>query len=405
MEPASRALHASFSSKVGADGVGESLLEALYELLVGCIRHAEENAHLVVGDAKAFRLGGGEGVFLQPGQKVGIGCCFVYEVHQGWHGEPPCVWIESWIGASMSWGVILRQARMNRNVNGAVDGYAAARLLALAAPLDLVLEVPAAERAETRLRAFLGYKRERAEVEARRCVLLGRDRRLQHMMVFEAEFELLREAVAGVSIDGLGQFARRDRRGLLLVSLHYGPYSSLLLLVLARAAARGLLPSVTVLTDTRLDPHMAMPEERIARICTDCLRSPDGPVFWLFDRRAAGVLAGRQLAALLSAGDAVLVFPDGNLQEPTTRGAVRRSFGKKVLGFGRGASWLARVTGCTVASVIVRPEGNGHRVVFQRAATVEEALGCLLEDTVVPDPAPWDFWIRRPARQPTSPTA
>jgi len=267
-------------------------------------------------------------------------------------------------------------------------GYAAARLSVLARPFDADLEQPAAARAERRLAECLALDPEHARAEALRSVLLQRERRLHESLLLEADPARLRELVLAVEVDGLDALRRRAGVGLLLVSLHYGPYSSLLWPALAK---EGLSP-LHSLIDLRLDPNLVLPDARLREL-EEAGVVPPGSLERV-DRGAGGPTTARGLAAVLAAGDATLVLPDAYFLPPGAPRSLAFPLGRRTLALPRGVEWLARRSGCAVAVAWIRPEGSGHRVVVRPAAGVDAALATLARDAVVADPAPWEGWLR-----------
>ncbi|HEY3543142.1 MAG TPA: hypothetical protein VGK79_11440 [Gaiellaceae bacterium] len=177
----------------------------------------------------------------------------------------------------------------------------------------------------------------------------------------------------------IGDIAVDGEPGGLLLGLHYGPYSSLLPLVLARRLGR-----VSFLVDRRLDPSLVLPTERVHEL------------------ERAGVLPPGALAAIdggvrrvrdeLARGSAVVVLVDPYFLPPGSR-SVGLRIGARELRVPRGAAWLSEQTACAVAAVSIVPTATGHRVAVRGVADVSAALTVLAEQ-VVADPAPWEGWLR-----------
>lgn len=264
----------------------------------------------------------------------------------------------------------------------AAAAYAGARLLALAAPAEVEVDPSAAARAARRLREWLGLEPAAADAEARRCLLLQRDRRLHETLALSAAPELLRGILDEVPVDGLP----RPRGGTLLVALHYGPYSSLLWLALARG-----LPRLAVLVDRALDPNLVLPEERARELEAHGLLAR-GAVATA--DVGAGRHAVRRLASELRAGGTALLLADPYLADAADGRALRGRLGRQTLAFPRGAAWLAQATGCRVAAAAIHLAGEGHRVTVDETESVDAALARLLAH-VEAEPAPWEGWLRR----------
>ena len=269
-------------------------------------------------------------------------------------------------------------------------GYAAARLIALAAPLDSPTDEPARARAETRLRECLGLDSATARRIATRCILFQRDRRLHETLVLQADPLELRSILDSVEFEGIDRL-ERSQRGRLLVSFHYGPYSSLLWLALAHAAAAKRIRPVTFALNHQLDPNLVMSPSRWDVLATHGVLHPE--VTSWFDFAAGGVTAARDLAARLNVGGSLLILPDAWFVPQSARNAVTCRIGKRRIAFPGGAGWLARRSGCEVVAVRIQPSQNGHRIVFEPVETVMAAVDAL-GDVVAADPAPWEGWTR-----------
>jgi hypothetical protein len=265
-------------------------------------------------------------------------------------------------------------------------------MAALAPPLDPD-EVPRMERAARRLEEY-AVPAERAEAEARRALLMHRDRRVHHVLLFQTSPELLRLLRAAVvEVEGLEGINVEPGRGLLVLSLHYGAYSSALLGMLMDAAASGAVPPVTVLIDTDLDPTMSMPEDRLGEL-EQKLSGTETRSFRLLDRDGSGATGtARRLLEILKGGETLVLFPDAEVLPPSNPRAVECNLGRRTVGFATGAPWLQEKTGCAVATVYVAPDGDHHRVVWRAADSVEEGMRRLVEETIVDDPAPWEGWL------------
>jgi hypothetical protein len=185
-------------------------------------------------------------------------------------------------------------------------------------------------------------------------------------------------------VDGAEEAAPRGR---LIVSLHYGSYSSLLWLALARTAPG----PVRFLLDLRLDPHLVLPERRRALLEQEGLLPPG--TLLRADRGACGPAVARTLLEALRRGETVVVLPDAYVVSPSGR-SLALQVGRRTLGLPRGAAWLARASGCAVAAAWIHADGQGDRVSVRAADGVEGALRILERDALAADPAQWECWLR-----------
>jgi lauroyl/myristoyl acyltransferase len=279
------------------------------------------------------------------------------------------------------------------NVDHRLDvppGYDAARLTALAAPLDPGYEARALQRAALRLERCFDLGSAEAEAVALRCVLFGRDRRLHETLALMAEPASLRSIVNAVEIEGIDRL-ESNSRGRLLVTFHYGPYSSLLWLALARAAAAKRIPPVTFLLNRQLDPNLVIPRDRWdVLVAHDVLPSK---AFEPFDLARRGISASRELAKTVKNGGSLLIMPDAWFVPVDARTALTCRIGQRIIGFPRGAEWLARRTECEVVAAWIQPDQQGHRIVLEPVSDVSAALA-VLGAAVAADPAPWEGWTR-----------
>jgi len=268
--------------------------------------------------------------------------------------------------------------------------YTAARLIALAAPLESAMERSALERAVTRLRDSFGLDDEDAEFLARRCVLFQRDRRLHETLLLRAEPRQLRSIVDDVEIEGIDRL-EGGHRGRLILTFHYGPYSSLLWLALARAAAARRLPPVTFVLNRQLDPNLVMSRDRWDTLVAHDVIPPHA--FTPFDLARGGVAVSRDLAATVRNGGSLLIMPDAWFVPPDTRASLTCCIGQRTVGFPRGADWIARRTECEIVAAWIQPDQHSHHIVLEPAGNIAEALA-VLAGVVSTDPAPWEGWTR-----------
>jgi hypothetical protein len=284
--------------------------------------------------------------------------------------------------------------------------YAAGRYAALGSPLT-----EAEQAAELRARLALGECLDLAPAPAayygRRCLLFHRDACLHEALALDLPGAHVPELLEFVSVIGLEHLSWLDpSRGILLLSLHYGPYSSLLVWWLAAATARGSFEKLTVLLRSTGAGQYQVSEQRLAEF--------EAAGVWprsritLFDRETAGP-AGTvaRLSARLGHGEAVLMFPDAALRphDDDDDDELSLKVGRSVFGLPRGAVWLARDHCSAVVPVYIRPHGDSaHAVVIGRPvqprdpseahAAVSSALQYLVEDAVQADPSPWGVWMR-----------
>jgi lauroyl/myristoyl acyltransferase len=281
--------------------------------------------------------------------------------------------------------------------------YCAARLLALGAPLD-DLEQAAMARAEVSLQRCFGFDSAAAAYHARRCLLFRREHLIHESFVLDMPVSQVLQIIDSVVVVGLEQLLHVNKsRGLLLVSLHYSLYSSLLWLWLARAAARGLIRRFTVFMRSGYMAYGAVSEHRWEHAERSGLLSRES--FALVDRTESGPsAAARELVSRLRRGDVVLLFPDASFIPQKDR-AIELSIGRQTISLPRGAAWLVQAVQCPVLPVYLRPDAaDGHAVVFgavhdtragfDPGSVVQGALQHLVHDTVMADPGPWEGWFR-----------
>lgn len=279
------------------------------------------------------------------------------------------------------------------NVDHRLDaptGYDAARLTALAAPLEPIVEAPALRRAVPRLQRCFDLDQAAAEALARRCVLFGRDRRLHETLTLLAAPASLRTIIDAIEIEGIERLGP-STRGRLFVAFHYGPYSSLLWLALACVAAAGRIQPLTFVLDRRLDPNLVMSRERWKLLVAHGVLRPQA--FEPFDLAHRGIRAARDLTALMTTGGSVLIMPDAWFVPPNARHALECRIGQGTIWFPRGADWLSQQSGCEVVATRIEPTRTGHRIVLEPVRDVAAALKTL-GAPVTADPAPWEGWTR-----------
>lgn len=279
--------------------------------------------------------------------------------------------------------------------------YRGAVALALARPWSNEEQAVSGRIADA-MRRSLGLEAPEAARQARRCLLLRRVQQLHEVLALQASPAVVRQMLDGVEVRGLDHLAGLDpRRGVVLVSLHYSLYSSLLPLWLAGATARGWFHHLTLLLDSGPTGSLKLSPERTRELEAAGLgRSSQ---IALVDRRREGpALAARRLLGTLRQGGAVLLLPDAPAGEWRERRTLGVSFGGGMLRLPAGVGWLARSTQCSLVPVCLQPHGEGYRVVFGPPATFDAAQGAggldrlfseLLARTVLRDPAPWESWL------------
>jgi hypothetical protein len=243
-----------------------------------------------------------------------------------------------------------------------------------------------------RLEATLGLPQEHAEREARRAVLFIRDFGYHRDLMNTAPSELLVGILADFALEGPAP-KTQPGRGLLLLTLHYGPLS-LLWLWLAWRAAAGELPPFSLFYDTtRYKPDL--PPGQYGRLCEAGVIEPSR--CRMIDVRFRGVNGALAEARRdLGSRRSLLFFPDARFARAGEDGVIPCRVGALDVALPAGAALLARATGCDVQGVVLRPDADGHAVVWTAARPadgVAEVVQDLLDATVARDPAPWQSWF------------
>jgi hypothetical protein len=126
-------------------------------------------------------------------------------------------------------------------------GPSLGRRLGRGSPITRI-EQSAEQRAAAALSCYLGVGQAAAAYYARRCILFHRDQVLHEALVLDLPAHRIPDILSSVKAVGADQLATLDpSRGIVLVSLHYGLYSSMLIWWLAQATARKLFKKLTVL--------------------------------------------------------------------------------------------------------------------------------------------------------------
>jgi hypothetical protein len=267
--------------------------------------------------------------------------------------------------------------------------YLSARGTALSSCADPGVAATAIGRAEARLQAYLGMGQEQARAHARRCFLYTGDSVFHDQLLASGSTDLLRTIVEQTSVDDL-PFVRERARGAVAVTLHYGAATSILPLWLAMAGRNGMIPQVAVIQNSRRDPHVMLSAERHAELA-DC----GFPFADLDLARLGEVAAMRRALAILRRGGIVLIFADGQLPQTSAKRTFTCRLGRGSLVLPRGAEWLARSADVPLLPLLLRPQGDGNRVVSLNACgplDAQRALQTLIDAAMALDPAPWSRW-------------
>jgi lauroyl/myristoyl acyltransferase len=244
-------------------------------------------------------------------------------------------------------------------------------------------------RAEARLQAYLGMGQEQAQAHARRCFLYSGDAAFHDQLLASGSADLLRAIVEQTGVDDL-PLARERGRGALAVTLHYGLATSILPLWLAMASRSGAIPQVGVIQNSRRNPSVMLSAERHASLAACGFPFTD-----LDLARLGEVAAMRHALAILRQGGIVLIFADGQLPQASAKRTFTCRLGRGSLVLPRGAEWLARSADVPLLPLLVRPEGDGNRLLALNACApgqVQGALQALVDAAMDFDPAPWSRW-------------
>lgn len=264
-------------------------------------------------------------------------------------------------------------------------------MLTAAAPLEPDEQAQLAAVAR-RLEVVLGLPRERAEREARRAVLLIRDVHYHRGLLNTAPAERLMKVLEAFTAEGPAP-ETQPRRGLLLLTLHYGPRELLWLWLAWRATAGALAPFSLFYDTKRHQPDL--PPGQYGRLCEAGVIEPSR--CRMIDVRFRGVSGALADARRdLASSRALLFFPDARFARAGEEDAIPCRVGALDFGLPAGAALLARATECDVQGVVIRPDGDSHAVIWtvaRPADGVAEVVQDLLDATVARDPAPWESWF------------
>lgn len=284
------------------------------------------------------------------------------------------------------------------------DSYCGARIIAFSLPPSEI-ERAGELRAAAALRHCLGLDAADAAYQARRCFLYRREVLLHEVFTLNLAPLALDQILDAMDVVGSDQL--RDigpGQGVILLSLHYSLYSSLLTLWLAQATVRGLFKDLTVLVLSNPSGSLRPPQRRLEQLEQAGIWSLTRTT--LVDRRLLGApWAARKLAACVNGGGAVVILLDALFLPAGSERTLTLSIGRQNVGVQRGAAWLVRSTGAPVVPVHIHPHGDdGHAIVFDSpvcpatetdgGAAVQGIMQRLLEQTVLADPGPWEGWLR-----------
>ena len=103
----------------------------------------------------------------------------------------------------------------------------------------------------------------------------------------------------------------------------------------------------------------------------------------------------RRALAILRDGGIVLIFADGQLPQTSAKRTLTCRLGGGTLVLPRGAEWLARSAEAPLLPLLLRPNGDGYRMVSSNACAAgdaQSALQALIDGAMDFDPAPWSRW-------------
>jgi lauroyl/myristoyl acyltransferase len=283
--------------------------------------------------------------------------------------------------------------------------YRGACLVALAQPVSEIEQARLAPVAQ-RMSEYLGLSPEAAAYQSRRALFCYRQEWIHAEMALELPPAAITTLVDSVEVAGLPWLERTDQtRGLLLTSLHYSLYSSLLWLWLARATVRGLYRRLTIMMVADQPALGARINRQIRRLEAAGVLPP-GAVTAIERPRAATFAPAvvRTLLDRLHAGEAVYFCAEPYFIAPSDRHAAVLTLSGAALGLPGGVPWLARAARCPVVPVHIHPGPADRYVVTVSPPAetdqpgvagwgVEAALQQLLDRTVRADPAHWEGWV------------
>jgi hypothetical protein len=243
-------------------------------------------------------------------------------------------------------------------------------------------------RAAARLKVYLGVAGDAAELLARRSLLHAGDAAFHDQLLGCGRTDILRMAVERTTADDLTQAPSRG--GMLAISLHYGPATSILPLWLAKLRARGVISEFGVIENSRRNPSVMLSPRRHAEL------EACGFPFADLDIATLGeVGAMRRALAILRNGGVVLIFADGQLPPPGAKRTLTCRLGHCPLALAQGAQWLAQSADVPLLPLWLRPQGDSYAVAAlapQSPSQAGSAVQSLLDATMAADPAPWGRW-------------
>jgi len=282
--------------------------------------------------------------------------------------------------------------------------YRSIRLRLATLPLN-DLERTLAEQAAAAMAESLGLAPAEAAYQGRRTALFRRERLLHEALALDLAPLRLATLVDALHVEGV-EHVRGLRAGdpVLLLSLHYSLFSSLLCLWLTRLAAQQtVFHHLTILFDSGTVAPQPIPPSRVDALVAGGLGRRETTT--LLDM-ALHKGATRDLVTRLRGGEAVLAFPDGALLAGSERDAPTVRLGHRTLSLGRGVPFLMRHARATLLPVTLRPRGDQHAIVFGEpirarseqdvASSIQAVVQQLIDQTVLADPGPWEGWLLLP---------
>ncbi len=241
-------------------------------------------------------------------------------------------------------------------------------------------------RAARRLTSYLALAPDDALRQARRCALFSADAAFHDQLLTSGRIDVLSALVANTPAD-LDAFPRSH--GMLVVSLHYGPATSIMPLRLADASRRRR-STFAVVQNSRSNRSVVLPPARQAE-----LDAAGFPILDLDIARLGEIGVMRRALAVLGTGGTVLIFADGQLPRSCAKRTVACRVGRGQLALPRGAEWLARSAGVPLLPLILRPERDAHQLAALPQVRPDEAPAAyqaLIDAAIGLDPAPWSRW-------------
>jgi len=271
------------------------------------------------------------------------------------------------------------------SIDAAWDFYLSARGAALRIHADADGAAVAIERERARVNTHFDMMDADATITARRSFLYTADAAFHDQLLASGRIDVLRAAVESIVAD-----IALPKGGALAISLHYGPATALLPLWIAAASARGLIPEFGVIENSRRNPSVMLSPARHAALARNGFPLSDLDIATLGE---CGAL--RRALAILRRGGIVLIFADGQLPPPDARRGLVCRLGRRELRLPEGAQWLAQAAGVPLLPLLVRPQGDSHRIVglpLEAPCNAPLAMQALIDAAMAGDPAPWWRW-------------